>query len=237
MGCPNMLRLAHELGHSFLTICLQRRPTMDAKSFQTRFASPDAHPSGPLPHVLVAAALAAGSRFTDSPVVMRDREELAERGQSSGSRADRSRISELLVIRARDIMERSAIMRVPSQDSVNALIHLDYALAGTSLLWQWNRRLTCGRSTHAAKTSVYLCLCQDPQVTDLDRVQWPPNAPSRAGGVSSTTIGVDRSRRSRRRDGEPVLLRQDGGALVYCHPVRVLRVRETCSAPIVRPAC
>ena len=106
---------------------------LDPASFRARFAAPDAHPDGPLPHNLVAVIMAFGSRFSDHPIIAHDRDEFTARDNHQDDRS-RSRIVQLLVIRAREIAEATKTHRVASIDNVQVLILLESLCARTSEL-------------------------------------------------------------------------------------------------------
>ena len=86
-----MFSLADDLIESFFSIVHPRIPMLDPASFRARFAAPDDHPDGPLPHNLVAVIMAYGSRFSDHPIIAHDRDELTARddtrmtGRGAGS--------------------------------------------------------------------------------------------------------------------------------------------------------
>jgi hypothetical protein len=96
----------------------------DPIDIRARIASPDTHPDGPLPHALLAVAIAFGARFSDHPAINKDREECTSK-DGRHDRRMRSRIVQLLVIRAREVAEARKTHRVRSLDNVRVLVLLE----------------------------------------------------------------------------------------------------------------
>nr|XP_031861170.1 uncharacterized protein CI109_003531 [Kwoniella shandongensis]KAA5528242.1 hypothetical protein CI109_003531 [Kwoniella shandongensis] len=118
--------LAEQLLETFFTICHPRYPCGELETFRSRFQSPNTHPEGPLSHSLLAVALAYGARFSDHPVIVRDREECSSRDSDIGARGrKRSRLIALAVIRAREVAEATKAFRLPSLEHVQALLMLE----------------------------------------------------------------------------------------------------------------
>ena len=115
--------LADDLVETFLNIALPRFPAFDANELRARLREPDTHPAGPVEHPLLALAMAFGARFSDHPAVEADRQELTVRDQQEhgiGNRPPRSRIIQLLVMRAREVIEVHKCHRV--RHAPNALV-------------------------------------------------------------------------------------------------------------------
>lgn len=111
-----------ELIDSFFTIVDPRLPILDGHQLLARFQAPTTDPRGPLPHGLLAVVLAFGARFIDHPVFRADREECTARDVNG---PPRSRLVQLLVVRAREVAEMNKVFRVPSLANAQTLILLE----------------------------------------------------------------------------------------------------------------
>ena len=97
----------------------------DPPSIRARLANPDTHPQGPVPHNLLAVLIAFGARFSDHPVINADREECMGRDEAAygaGQRPPRSRIVQLLVIRAREVLDVQKTMRISTINNTQVLV-------------------------------------------------------------------------------------------------------------------
>lgn len=103
-----------------------RLPLLEPDSFRARFNDPDSHPDGPLYHPLLAVALAWGARFSDHPVITADRDEISARAGSSNtySHPERSRLVQLMVIRAREVAEANKAFRTAKMENIRLAILL-----------------------------------------------------------------------------------------------------------------
>ena len=116
---------------TFLSIVHIRFPILDPEDIRNRFASPDTHPAGPISHPLLAVALAFGARFSDNPAIAADREEISTREQGIRTR---SRLVQLLVLRAREVCEMRKIHRIVTEENCATLILLEPLLGREYLL-------------------------------------------------------------------------------------------------------
>ncbi|EIW70020.1 hypothetical protein TREMEDRAFT_30253, partial [Tremella mesenterica DSM 1558] len=119
---------ADDLIETFFSIVHIRFPMLDGLLLRARLTEPDTHPKGPVSHGLVAVAIAWGSRFSDHPTIIADRQEVSARDQK-GSGRSRSRICQLLVIRAREVVEASKMLRIPSVEAAQTLMLLEPLVA------------------------------------------------------------------------------------------------------------
>jgi hypothetical protein len=125
-------RLADELLDSFFSITHIRYPLLDPDRFRAQFTEPDTHPDGPIYHPLLAVALAWGARFSENPVLLADREEISARDPEARARGStRSRMVQLLVVRAREISEVWKVFRYAKMENVQVGILLEPLLART----------------------------------------------------------------------------------------------------------
>jgi hypothetical protein len=123
-------RLADELLDSFCSITHDRYPLLDIEQFRAQFSDPDTHPDGPLYHPLLAVALAWGARFSESQILISDREEASARDpEVQGKGFGRCRMVQLLVIRAREIGEVWKAFRNATVDNVKFGILMEPLLA------------------------------------------------------------------------------------------------------------
>ena len=106
---------------------------LDLSNIRARLSSPDTHPDGPVPHNLLAVAIAFGGRFSDHGIINSDREECMTRDEADQGRPGRvpprSRLVQLLVIRAREVVEVQKTHRMASLGNVQVLILLEHLLA------------------------------------------------------------------------------------------------------------
>lgn len=121
--------MADELLDSFFQITHIRYPLLDQDQFRAQFNDPDIHPDGALYQPLLAVAIAWGARFSESNILVADREEMTARDQKGVSRC---RIVQLLVIRAREVGEVWKAFRSPKMDNVLLGILMEPLLARKS---------------------------------------------------------------------------------------------------------
>jgi hypothetical protein len=121
---------------SFFQITHIRYPLLDPDQFRAQFNDPDTHPDGALYHPLLAVVLAWGARFSESNILVADREEMVARDQKGVSRC---RVVQLLVIRAREVGEVWKAFRNAKMDNVILGILMEPLLARESDL-AWKRR-------------------------------------------------------------------------------------------------
>jgi hypothetical protein len=122
--------IAIDLIDTFFTIVDPRLPILDAHQFLARFQSPG---TDPLPHALLAVVLAFGARFVDHNVFRVDREECTARDADATGRS-RSRIVQLLVVRAREVSEMNKSCRIPSLANAQAMLLLEGLLCQSCVL-------------------------------------------------------------------------------------------------------
>ncbi|OXB38805.1 hypothetical protein J007_01408 [Cryptococcus neoformans] len=141
LAADELTKLADDLIDSFFSVAHIRNPCYDPPTFRARLYTPNTHPQGPIPHPILATALAWGARFSDHPVIQQDRDECSQRRsageehgvQEKGRGRKRSRLVQMAVIRAREVCEICRIWRIPSIDNVKALLNLD-GLLGQALV-------------------------------------------------------------------------------------------------------
>lgn len=127
-------RLADDLLDTYYSIVHIRFPFLDSDDFRARFSDPDTHPEGPLYHPLLAVALAWGARFSDHPVIIADREEITSRltgasGAGMHGQPERSRLVQMMIIRAREVAEVNKAFRNAKVDNVRVAMLLESLLA------------------------------------------------------------------------------------------------------------
>ena len=111
---------------------------------------PDTHPAGPVPHAMLAIAVAMGARFSDNPIIAHDRDEISERDEEAHLREmsqtdvlttrererqrgrTRSRIVQLLVARAREVAEACKTHRIANLENCQMLSLLEVLLGRKS---------------------------------------------------------------------------------------------------------
>lgn len=115
-----------------------RLPILDPAHFKARFTQANSHVDGPPPHVLLAIVLAFGSLFSEHPLIIADREECSaamrdelQPGQKRGVRV-RSRLTQMMVLRAREVAEVNKAFRIPSVENIQAALLLDALMGGES---------------------------------------------------------------------------------------------------------
>lgn len=115
-----------------------RLPVLDPGHFKSRFRQPTTHPDGPPPHILLAIVLTFGALFSDHRAIVEDREECSIAmqselvdGQRRGVRK-RSRLVQMMMLRAREVAEVNKAFRVPSVENIQASLLLDALLGGES---------------------------------------------------------------------------------------------------------
>ncbi|WWC89756.1 uncharacterized protein L201_004682 [Kwoniella dendrophila CBS 6074] len=123
-----MRDLIDDLLETFFSIVQTRYTTIDSTIFRERFSSPLTHTQGPISHALLAIILAWGARFSDHPMIEADKEECSYRDGEQLKGRQRSRFVSLMVIRAREIAEKTKIFRVPSMESAHSCLLLEHLL-------------------------------------------------------------------------------------------------------------
>jgi hypothetical protein len=127
---PLTPRLVLDCIDHFFTLVNTRIPVLDPETFEARFATPDTHPEGPVSHALLAVVLAWGSRFLEEPAIFEDREECSV--AYLGLDRSRTRMGELLVVRAREVVEANKVFRVPTMENVQTLCLMETLMARES---------------------------------------------------------------------------------------------------------
>nr|ODN87851.1 hypothetical protein L203_03053 [Cryptococcus depauperatus CBS 7841] len=119
-------RLIDDFIDGYFSIAHPRHPCYDPPTFRARFVTPNSHPSGCLPHPILATALAWGARFSEHPIIQSDMQECREKDVAQGRKGrKRSRLIQMIVIRAREVCETWKVYRIASMDNVRALINLE----------------------------------------------------------------------------------------------------------------
>lgn len=112
-------RAATELLDSFFTIVHTRLPILDPEQFLNSFRSPGSEGMS-IPHALLAVVLALGAKFTEHAAFVGDREESSARNGRG-----RSRLIQLLSVRAREVVEVNKAFRTVTMENAQALIFLE----------------------------------------------------------------------------------------------------------------
>ncbi|KLT46287.1 hypothetical protein CC85DRAFT_59374 [Cutaneotrichosporon oleaginosum] len=128
-GEVELERVAQDLIDTFFQVVHSRLPILEEPEFRTLYLDPDAAMGGPLSPALLAVVLAFGARFTEHATFVADREEISGREGDPG----RSRMTQLLVIRAREIVEASKAFRVATLVNAQTLMILE-GLLGQSVI-------------------------------------------------------------------------------------------------------
>ncbi len=115
------LSVAHDLVETFFQVVHSRLRILDEAHFKTKYRDPEAAIGGALSHALLAVVLAYGARFTENAVFLADREEVSGREAEPG----RSRMAQLLIIRAREVVEATKAFRVATLAHAQALMILE----------------------------------------------------------------------------------------------------------------
>jgi hypothetical protein len=122
--------LADELIDSFFSISNIRYPMLDPDQFRARFSDPDGHSDGPIHQPLLAVVLALGARFSESTMLLADREEISSRDpEARGKGFTRCRVAQLLVIRAREVAEACKVFRIARIENVQLAMLMEPLLA------------------------------------------------------------------------------------------------------------
>lgn len=122
--------MAEDLLDTYYSIVHIRFPILDPDEFRARFNEPDSG-EGPIYHPLLAVALAWGARFSDHPMIAADRDEMStRRGGQEGP--ERSRLVQLMIIRAREVAEVNKAFRIANLDNVRLAILMESLLARES---------------------------------------------------------------------------------------------------------
>lgn len=130
--------MADDLLDTYYSIVHIRLPILDPDEFRARFSDPDTHPDGPVYHPLLAVALAWGARFSDHSIIAADRDEITNRrrdgrdgrdGPDGQGGPERSRLVQLMIVRAREVAEVNKAFRVASLDNVRLAILMESLLA------------------------------------------------------------------------------------------------------------
>ncbi|KAG9048054.1 hypothetical protein FS837_000882 [Tulasnella sp. UAMH 9824] len=120
-----LTEFAYDLIEVYMQICHTRQPILDPKEFRARFkhslptnlipaqsiSADSPTPPGnlePIPPALLAVVIAWGSKFSEHPLILMDR------NQNGG----RSRISRALVSRAFEIAEAERVYRIPTPENI-----------------------------------------------------------------------------------------------------------------------
>ncbi|KIY34418.1 hypothetical protein I305_03200 [Cryptococcus gattii E566] len=143
MKADELTKLADDLIDSYFSVAHIRNPCYDPPTFRARLCTPNTHPQGPIPHPILATALAWGARFSDHPVVQQDRNECSQRPsggeehevREKGRGRKRSRLVQMAVIRAREVCEICRIWRIPSIENVKALVNLEGLLGHCQMVY------------------------------------------------------------------------------------------------------
>ncbi|WRT67323.1 uncharacterized protein IL334_004293 [Kwoniella shivajii] len=120
--------LADDLIDTFFSIVRPRIPLVNQRLFRERYTSPHDHPSGHIPHPLLAIVLAWGAKFSEHPTISADREECSSRDGDSFRGRQRSRLVSLIIIRTREIAERNKITRIPNMENTLSCFLLENLL-------------------------------------------------------------------------------------------------------------
>ena len=148
-------RLADDLVESFFSLAHPRFAMFDPIHIRARLAQPDAHSDGAVPHNLLAIAIAFGARFSDHPAIDADREECLHRDETisgPGHKPPRSRMIQMLIIRAREVIEVQKTFRIPTLNNVQVLIIAE-ALIGSESAPSSHRLIVSHAYTLARGTS------------------------------------------------------------------------------------
>nr|XP_019013725.1 uncharacterized protein I206_01796 [Kwoniella pini CBS 10737]OCF52506.1 hypothetical protein I206_01796 [Kwoniella pini CBS 10737] len=120
--------LVDDLIDTFFSIVQPRYTMIDSTLFRERFAMGSNHRLGNISHALLAIVLTYGARFSDHPVLQADGEECSLRDGVHMKNRNRSRLVGLMVIRTREIAERSKIFRVASMENTHSCFLLEHLL-------------------------------------------------------------------------------------------------------------
>lgn len=113
--------MAQDLIETFFQVVHSRLPILDEAEFKTKYRDPQTTMGGTLPHALLAVVLGFGARFTEHATFLADREEMSSRESDPG----RSRMAQLLAIRAREVVEANKAFRVATLANAQALMILE----------------------------------------------------------------------------------------------------------------
>ncbi|GMK54988.1 hypothetical protein CspeluHIS016_0200440 [Cutaneotrichosporon spelunceum] len=128
-GEVELERVGSDLVETFFQVVHSRFPILEEAKFKARYSDSDSVMRSPLPHALLAVVIAFGARFTEHATFQADREEVSGREAEPG----RSRISQLLVIRAREVVEATKAFRVATLANAQTLMILE-GLVGQSVM-------------------------------------------------------------------------------------------------------
>ncbi|BEI79573.1 hypothetical protein CcaverHIS002_0101020 [Cutaneotrichosporon cavernicola] len=128
-GEVELERVGQDLVETFFQVVHSRLPILEEAQFKAMYNDPDGAMREPLSHALLAVVLAFGARFTEHATFQADREEMSGREAEPG----RSRMSQLLVIRAREVVEATKAFRVATLANTQALMILE-GLTGQSVM-------------------------------------------------------------------------------------------------------
>jgi hypothetical protein len=121
--------LASDLVETYFQIVHIRLPLLDPGLFRRRFHSPDG-PDGPPFLPILACVLAWGAKFSEHGVINRDRDECSI--NLPGERRRRSRLIQMVAVRAQQVAEICKVYRVPSLENVQACLMLNALEGGES---------------------------------------------------------------------------------------------------------
>ena len=106
-----------------------RLPLLDPSLFRRRFHDPDG-PDGPPFWPILACVLAWGAKFSEHGIIAKDREECSVGLQGERKR---SRLIQMVAVRAQSVAEICKVYRVPSLENVQACLMLDVLEGGESI--------------------------------------------------------------------------------------------------------
>jgi hypothetical protein len=103
-----------------------RLPLLDPSLFRRRFHDPDG-PDGPPFWPILACVLAWGAKFSEHGIIAKDREECSVGLQGERKR---SRLIQMVAVRAQSVAEICKVYRVPSLENVQACLMLNVLEGG-----------------------------------------------------------------------------------------------------------
>lgn len=114
-------RLASDLVETYFQIVHIRLPLLDPSLFRRSFHDPDG-PDGPPCWPILAGVLAWGAKFSEHSIIAKDREECSVGLQGERKR---SRLIQMVAVRAQSVAEICKVYRVPSLENVQACLLLN----------------------------------------------------------------------------------------------------------------
>ncbi|KAH8089477.1 hypothetical protein HD553DRAFT_93191 [Filobasidium floriforme] len=118
--------LASDLVETYFQIVHIRLPLLDPSLFRRRFHDPDG-PDGPPFWPILACVLAWGAKFSEHGIIAKDREECSVGLQGERKR---SRLIQMVAVRAQSVAEICKVYRVPSLENVQACLMLNVLEGG-----------------------------------------------------------------------------------------------------------